>query len=56
MNDIVNIKDLNLIYQSIDSETLALENINLKCYNEIATQFNSNYHGRSLFILRGFFY
>lgn len=29
MSDIVSIKNLNLIYQSIDSETLALENINL---------------------------
>jgi NitT/TauT family transport system ATP-binding protein len=30
MKDLVEIKDLNLIYQSIDSETLALEDINLK--------------------------
>lgn len=29
MKDLVEIKNLNLIYQSIDSETLALENINL---------------------------
>ena len=29
MDSLVKIKDLNLLYQSIDSETLALENINL---------------------------
>jgi len=29
MNELVKIKDLNLIYQSIDSETTALENLNL---------------------------
>ena len=30
MQDLVNINDLTLIYQSIDNETTALENINLK--------------------------
>ena len=29
MSDLVEIKNLNLIYQSIDAETLALEDINL---------------------------
>ena len=31
---LVEVKDLNLIYQSLDSETSALENINLDIQNE----------------------
>ncbi len=34
MNKLVEIKDVNLIYQSIDSETSALENINLSIENQ----------------------
>lgn len=34
MNELVNLKNITLIYQSLDSETLALDNINLDVKNE----------------------